>query len=134
MPEIARSVVVLPAPFGPSTETTEASSSLWLGDDSWGDLIIDVQFNVGDVGLQFHAREKDGADDKPSTYDLINLPDIKKGEWCSVRIELRGSKAITLNAGRRVELIAQVFNVLNRKNLVAAWTTNALSPAFGIVR
>ena len=44
---------------------------------------------------------------------------------------MRGSKAITLNAGRRVELIAQVFNVLNRKNIVAAWTTNALSPAFG---
>jgi len=46
-------------------------------------------------------------------------------------LDLRGSKAITLNTGRRVELIAQVFNVLNRKNLVAAWTTNALSPAFG---
>jgi hypothetical protein len=46
-------------------------------------------------------------------------------------LDIRGSKAITLNAGRRVELIAQVFNVFNRKNLVAAWTTNALSPAFG---
>jgi hypothetical protein len=46
-------------------------------------------------------------------------------------LDIRGSKAIALNAGRRVELIAQVFNVLNRKNLIAAWTTNALSPAFG---
>jgi hypothetical protein len=24
-----------------------------------------------------------------------------------------------------------VFNILNRKNIIAAWTTNALSPAFG---
>jgi hypothetical protein len=46
-------------------------------------------------------------------------------------LDIRGSKAITLNGSRRVELIAQVFNVLNRKNIVGAWTTNALSPAFG---
>jgi hypothetical protein len=49
----------------------------------------------------------------------------------SIRSISAAGKAITLNAGRRLELIAQVFNVLNRKNLVAAWTTNALSPAFG---
>jgi hypothetical protein len=46
-------------------------------------------------------------------------------------LDIRASKAITLNAGRRVELIAQVFNILNRKNILGAWTTNALSPAFG---
>src|SRR5262245_52990798 len=56
-------------------------------------------------------------------------PTFRTNEFYS--LDLRGSKAITLNAGRRVELIAQVFNVLNRKNLVSAWTTNALSPAFG---
>ena len=56
-------------------------------------------------------------------------PALSTNEFYS--LDLRGSKAITLNTGRRVELIAQVFNVLNRKNLVAAWTTNALSPAFG---
>jgi len=30
-------------------------------------------------------------------------------------------------------LIAQVFNLLNRKNLLAVWQTNALSPAFGTI-
>ena len=34
---------------------------------------------------------------------------------------------------RRVELVAQVFNLLNRTNLLAAWQTNALSPAFGTI-
>jgi len=46
-------------------------------------------------------------------------------------LDIRGSKAITLSGARRVELIAQVFNILNRKNILGAWTTNALSPAFG---
>ncbi|PYR82138.1 MAG: hypothetical protein DMF87_02735, partial [Acidobacteria bacterium] len=56
-------------------------------------------------------------------------PTFSTNEFYS--LDLRGSKSIPLTAGRRVELIAQVFNVLNRKNIVAAWTTNALSPAFG---
>jgi hypothetical protein len=56
-------------------------------------------------------------------------PTFSTNEFYS--LDLRGSKAITLNTGRRVEVIAQVFNVFNRKNLVSAWTTNALSPAFG---
>jgi hypothetical protein len=46
-------------------------------------------------------------------------------------LDIRGSKAITLSGARRVEVIAQVFNILNRKNILGAWTTNALSPAFG---
>jgi hypothetical protein len=48
-----------------------------------------------------------------------------------VSFDLRASKAITLTSGRRVELIGQVFNLFNRKNILGAWTTNALSPAFG---
>jgi hypothetical protein len=46
-------------------------------------------------------------------------------------LDIRASKAIRLSAARRVELIAQAFNVLNRKNIVGAWQTNALSAAFG---
>jgi hypothetical protein len=46
-------------------------------------------------------------------------------------LDIRASKAIRLSASRRVELIAQAFNILNRKNIVGAWQTNALSPAFG---
>jgi hypothetical protein len=56
-------------------------------------------------------------------------PTFSTNEFYS--LDLRGSKAIPLTSGRRVELIGQVFNVLNRKNIVAAWTANALSPAFG---
>lgn len=46
-------------------------------------------------------------------------------------LDVRDSKAIPVSAGRKVEVIAQVFNLLNRTNLLAAWTTNARSSAFG---
>jgi hypothetical protein len=56
-------------------------------------------------------------------------PTFNTNEFYS--LDLRASKAIPLSSGRRVELIGQVFNVFNRTNIVPAWTTNALSPAFG---
>ena len=56
-------------------------------------------------------------------------PTFSTNEFYS--LDLRGSKSIALTSGRRVELIAQVFNVTNRKNILAAWTTNARSAAFG---
>jgi len=56
-------------------------------------------------------------------------PTFSTNEFYS--LDLRGSKSIALTPGRRVELIAQVFNVTNRKNILAAWTTNARSAAFG---
>jgi len=46
---------------------------------------------------------------------------------------VRASKSLRLSADRRVELVAQVFNLLNRTNLLAAWTTNARSTAFGTI-
>ena len=49
-------------------------------------------------------------------------------------VDLRGTKSISVSASRRIDLIAQVFNVLNRTNLTpgaSGWQTNALSPAFG---
>ena len=48
-----------------------------------------------------------------------------------VTLDLRASKSIPLTAGRRVELIGQVFNLFNRKNILGAWATNALSSSFG---
>jgi hypothetical protein len=48
-------------------------------------------------------------------------------------LDIRASKSIPISAGRKVELIAQVFNLLNRTNLAAAWQTNALSSSFGII-
>jgi len=47
-------------------------------------------------------------------------------------LDVRASKSFPISAGR-VELIGQVFNLLNRTNLLAAWTTNALSSSFGTI-
>jgi hypothetical protein len=50
------------------------------------------------------------------------------------RFDLRASKAFTLAGGRRVELIAQLFNVFGRDNLggiAEGWVENALSDSFG---
>lgn len=88
-----------PLLFGDNTESTSDPSTIWLGDETWGDLIVDIQFNVGDVGLQFHARVQD-----ETTYDLVSLPDVKKGEWGSVRIELRGQKATIRYNGEKAEV------------------------------
>jgi len=56
-------------------------------------------------------------------------PTFSTNEFYS--LDVRASKAISLSGSRRVELIAQVFNLFNRKNILAAWTTNALSSSFG---
>ena len=61
----------------------------------------------------------------------LSASQINTNEYYS--LDTRASKSIQLKTGRKVELIAQVFNLLNRKNLLAAWQTNALSPAFGII-
>jgi len=53
-------------------------------------------------------------------------------------LDLRASKALTLGGGRKLELSANVFNVLNRTNLLfnvnSSIITNALSPNFGQIQ
>ena len=68
-----------------------------------------------------------------ATRNLAAIPEsqINSNEYYGV--DLRASKSIRLTASQRVELVAQVFNLLNRTNLTATWTTNALSPAFGSI-
>jgi len=68
-----------------------------------------------------------------ASRNLAQIPEsqINTNEFYGV--DLRASKSIRLTASQRVELVAQVFNLLNRTNLTAAWTTNALSPAFGSI-
>jgi len=61
----------------------------------------------------------------------ISASQINTNEYYD--LDLLATKAITLGSGRRVELIGQVFNLLNRTNLLGAWQTNALSPAFGTI-
>jgi hypothetical protein len=50
------------------------------------------------------------------------------------RFDVRGSKAINLGGGRRVELIGQVFNLFGRTNLGGVgsqFQTNARAATFG---
>jgi len=50
------------------------------------------------------------------------------------RVDVRASKAISLSSNRRLELIAQVFNLFGRNNLGgigSSFVTNALSNTFG---
>jgi hypothetical protein len=53
-------------------------------------------------------------------------------------LDLRASKALALGGGRRLELSLNVFNVLNRTNLLfnvnSSIITNALSPNFGQIQ
>ena len=58
-------------------------------------------------------------------------PTLGTNEFYSV--DLRASKTFALTSAQRIELIAQVFNVFNRTNLLAQWQTNALSSTFGTV-
>jgi hypothetical protein len=48
-------------------------------------------------------------------------------------LDMRVNKAIALGGSKKVDLILQVFNLLNRTNLLAAWQTNARSAKFGVV-
>jgi hypothetical protein len=68
-----------------------------------------------------------------ATLGLVAIPESRLNTNEFYSLDVRGSKSIPLSAGRKVELIAQVFNVMNRKNLLAAWQTNATSPAFGSI-
>ncbi|HKC54991.1 MAG TPA: carboxypeptidase regulatory-like domain-containing protein [Vicinamibacterales bacterium] len=68
-----------------------------------------------------------------ATVGMAGLPasQINTNEFYG--LDVRASKSIRLSTDRRVELVAQVFNLLNRTNLLAAWTTNARSNAFGTI-
>ena len=68
-----------------------------------------------------------------ASRNLAPIPEsqINTNEFYGV--DLRASKAIRVSPTQRVELVAQVFNLLNRTNLLAAWTTNALSSSFGSI-
>jgi hypothetical protein len=50
------------------------------------------------------------------------------------RVDVRVTKTVRLNGNRRVELVAQVFNVFGHDNLLSVgdtWQENALSSSFG---
>jgi hypothetical protein len=68
-----------------------------------------------------------------ATTGLAPIPESQVNTNEFYGLDTRVSKSIAVSAGRRVELVAQVFNLLNRKNLTATWQTNALSSSFGTI-
>src|SRR5262245_54376391 len=74
----------------------------------------------------------------PAGLPPIVASQIDTNEFYS--LDVRATKSLQVRRSQRIEVIAQVFNVLGRKNLVAvpggntlpsAWITNALSDQFG---
>jgi len=66
----------------------------------------------------------------------INLPALSASQISTNEIyslDMRVNKAIALRGSRKVDLVLQVFNLLNRTNLTGNWQTNARSPKFGVV-
>jgi hypothetical protein len=62
-----------------------------------------------------------------------NLPPVTEDDLDSTRftsVDLRASKTFTINGSRRLELLAQVFNVFNTVNL-SGLQTNARATTFG---
>ena len=69
-----------------------------------------------------------------ATLGLPALPTSQIDKNTLYRLDLRGSKAIAIGGGRKVELIAQVFNVLGRTNLGgvgSSYQTSVRAATFG---
>jgi hypothetical protein len=69
-----------------------------------------------------------------ATLGLASLPVGQIDANTLYRFDIRGSKAINLGAGRKVELIGQVFNLFGRTNLGGVgsqYQTNARAATFG---
>ena len=67
----------------------------------------------------------------PAGLAPIAESQIQTTEFMSV--DLRVTKAFVVANRQRLEVIAQVFNLLNRTNLLPVWTTNSLSNVFGTI-
>jgi hypothetical protein len=75
-------------------------SSIWLGDESWDDLTLELKVRIDDGGLDLRLRcqEKEGdAGGAPpdSAWDEIRLlsPPPIFGQWMTVRLWLKGDQA-----------------------------------------
>ena len=69
-----------------------------------------------------------------ATLNLAALPESRVDNNTFYRLDMRVSKAVNVGGGRKIEAIAQVFNVLGRDNLGGVgsqYVTNARSASFG---
>ena len=101
------------------------------GDAATTDYVPGTTRNVFNRGDDTAEMASVNAWRATNNLPALSAAQINTNEYYS--LDTRASKAIQITSSRKVELIAQVFNLLNRKNLLAAWQTNALSPAFGVI-
>jgi hypothetical protein len=101
-----------------------------------GDANI-TDYVPGTTRNQFNRGDERAALDAVNAYraalNMTPIPPSQIDNNDFYGVDLRASKAVRLTANQRVELVAQVFNLFNRKNLTAAWQTNARSSSFGII-
>jgi hypothetical protein len=67
----------------------------------------------------------------PNAFAPLNASQIDTNEYYS--LDMRATRTFVLNDRNRFEVSVQVFNLLNRTNLLPVWTTNALSSVFGTI-
>jgi hypothetical protein len=101
------------------------------GDANITDYVPATTRNVFNRGNDADALARVNAYRATTGLAPIAVSQINTNEYYGM--DVRASKSVRISADRRVELIGQVFNLLNRKNLLAAWQANALSSSFGII-
>ncbi|HET7618963.1 MAG TPA: hypothetical protein VFK20_10670 [Vicinamibacterales bacterium] len=138
---VASGSVLLPWDITLGTVWTYRSQLPWSatagrdlnGDDFTSDLVPGTTRNSGSRDLNLGAV---------NAYRALNgLPPVSEGDIASSRInivDLRVSKSIPLPGGRKIDLMAQAFNLFNTENLQAQFGSgrvgNALSPTFGSIQ
>jgi len=101
------------------------------GDANITDYVPGITRNVFNRGSDTDAMARVNAYRGTTGAAALPVSQIGTNEYYS--LDVRASKSIAISAGRKVELIGQVFNLLNRTNLLAAWQTNPLSSSFGVI-
>jgi hypothetical protein len=117
-----------------SLRSTMPFSAL-AGADLNGDAVVDdyVPGTTRAMGNRDNAAMLEAVNAYRAARSLPAIPESQIDQNDYNSFDLRVSKAIPFGGNRRVELIGQVFNLFGRDNLLAAWTTNALSNSFGRV-
>ena len=101
------------------------------GDANITDYVPGTTRNVFNRGNDATALALINAWRTTNNLPALSASQLNTNDYYS--LDMRASKGFQIRSSQKVELIIQVFNLMNRKNLLAAWQTNALSPAFGAI-
>jgi len=100
------------------------------GDANVTDYVPGTTRNVFNRGKDAEMMALVNAYRAANNLPALPVSQIDTNEFYS--LDLRVSKSVRVSNDRRVELVAQVFNLLSRKNLLAGgWVTNVRSNTFG---